>query len=41
MTDYEIYLEKYMTKHELTKEEAENHLIVKIVKKYYEEVNHE
>lgn len=38
MTDYEIYLEKYATKHEITKEEAESHYIVREVKKYYEEL---
>ena len=38
MTDYEIYLAKYCTKHNLTKEEAEKHCIVREVKKYYEEL---
>lgn len=37
MTKYEEYLEKYATKHKITIEEAESHLIVKIVKKFYEE----
>lgn len=36
-TDYEIYLERYCNKRKLTKEVAERHLIVKLVKKYYEE----
>lgn len=39
MTDYEIYVEKYATEFEITKAEAETHAIVKIVKKYYEELN--
>lgn len=36
MTDYELYLEKFATKHEITKEEAEQMLIVKETKKFYE-----
>lgn len=37
MSDYEEYLEKYATKHKITIEEAESHLIVKIIKRFYEE----
>lgn len=38
MTDYEIYLDRYCTEYNLTKEEAEKHYIVREVKKYYEEL---
>lgn len=34
--DYEQYLEKYCVKHNLTKEEAEKHYLVKSAKQYYE-----
>lgn len=36
MTSYEEYLEKYCTKHEVSKEEAEKHALVKEAKKHYE-----
>ena len=34
---FEEYLEKYCRKHKCSKEEAEKHLLVKDVKKYYED----
>lgn len=34
--DYERYLEKFCTKHHLTREEAEEHNLIKTVKRYYE-----
>ena len=37
MDKYLDYLQRYCTKHNLTVEEAEKHLVVKLVKKYYEE----
>ena len=37
MSDYEIYLERYCEKRNIPKEVAETHLIVKLVKKSYEE----
>lgn len=39
MTEYEKYLEKYCIKHEISKEEAEQHKLVKEAKAYYEEKN--
>lgn len=38
MSDFEAYLERYCKKHNITKEEAEAHALVKEVKKYYEEL---
>lgn len=37
MSKYEEYLEKYCKKHEIAKEVAENHSLVKEVKKHYEQ----
>lgn len=34
--DYEEYVERYMKTHNISKEEAESHLIVKEYKKYCE-----
>lgn len=34
--DFEKYLEKYCAKHDISKEEAEKHAIVKDVRKQYE-----
>lgn len=34
--DFDRYLEKYGTKHKITKEEAEKHVIVQEVKAQYE-----
>jgi len=39
MTEYEKYLEKYSIKHEISKEEAEQHKLVQEAKVYYEEKN--
>ena len=36
-TSYEIYLERYCKTYHITPEEAEQHVIVKDVKAYYEE----
>lgn len=35
--DYEHYLERYARDHKLTKDEAEQHAMVKLVKEYYEQ----
>lgn len=37
MSDYEEYLKKYARDHKISVEEAESHLIVKIIKRFYEE----
>ena len=34
--DYERYLERFCVKHHLTREEAEEHSLVKAVKRYYD-----
>ena len=39
--DYEEYLEKYMTKHRISRAEAERHLLVREYKKVCEERNAE
>ena len=36
-TDFDIYLKKYCGKHQISPEEAIQHALVKLVKKYYEE----
>ena len=35
-SDFEEYLEKYCTKHKLSPEEAQKHLVVQLVKQQYE-----
>ena len=35
-TDFDIYVEKYSTKHKITTEEAKQHKLVKEVKEYYD-----
>ena len=37
MSDFEVYLEKFCSQHNLTSEEAKEHRIVQEVKAYYEE----
>lgn len=37
MIDYEDYVVKYCKKHRISKEEAEKHMIVKLMKQYYGE----
>lgn len=36
MSNYDEYVKKYATKHEITEEEAEKHAMVKNVKDHYE-----
>lgn len=38
-TDFEEYLEKYCIKHSITPEEAQDHLIIQLVKQQYEGKN--
>ena len=35
--DYETYLKRYCRNYGITKEEAEKHLVVRTVKRYYED----
>ena len=41
MGTYEKFLDGYTDKNKITKEEAENHLIVQIVHEYYENGDNE
>lgn len=41
MSDYEVYLERYCNKRNIPREVAETHLIVKLIKKYYEKISKE
>ena len=36
-TDFELYLQRYMTKHKLPRDEAIQHKLVQEAKQYYEE----
>ena len=37
LSDFELYLQRYMTKHKLPRDEAIQHKLVQEAKKYYEE----